>query len=383
MNKYTNKIKINRRVSFFIVGALILILSPLVRADTLQQQINNLQNQNAVAQGSVDSLQSQAKSFQNAINLLQSQINAMQIAISANQQRISDLQNKIVKAQADLDYQKSVLASDVRAIYVGGSVSTIEQLASSKNMNVFVDQQTYQKAVEGKIQKTLTEIAQLQNQLNTQKAQVQQTLNLQQVQNAQLASDQQKQQSMLGYNQSQQDSYNQQIQSNQSKIVLLRQEQLAANKKLDTTGSLTTSGSCGGTYPSSATGMFGSWGCNYAHSSDFVPGCDYMDNWGMCNRECVSYTAWMVYSNYGISTNGFGNAKDWIFSAQRIGIPVGSTPKIGSVAIYTGGTYGHAMWVVGVEGNQVHVLSYNDNYDGNFYDHYVNSSSLTFIYFGG
>ena len=154
-----NKIKILKRInlsfSTILLGALFLVAAPLVSADSLQQQINSLQSQNNTTQSNLDSLQVQATSYQNAISILQSQINAAQAAINASQQSILNLQAKIDKSQVDLDYQKQVLASDVRAIYVSGSIDTIEMLASSKNLSVFVDQQTYQKAVEDKIQKTL------------------------------------------------------------------------------------------------------------------------------------------------------------------------------------------------------------------------------------
>ena len=382
MKKIFNK-KFQFKYLLMFFGVSILVSAPFVSAESLQQQINNLQNKNTQTQASVDSLQSQASSFQDAINKLQNQINAVQNDINASKNRITDLEVQIAQAQKDLDYQKTVLASNVKAIYVSGQTSTTEMLASSKNLSVYIDQQTYQKAVEGKIQKSLNQIANLQNQMNTQKNQVKQTLVQQQLQNSQLASTQVQQQSLLGYNQSQQDQYNHDIQANQATIASLRQQQAAANKKLDSTGSLVTSGTCGGSYPGSATGQFGSWGCNFEHTSDFIPGCKYIDSWGMCNRECVSYTAWIVYQKYGISTRFFGDAKNWPSSARNAGLSVGSTPKVGAVGIYEGGSFGHAMWIVGIDGSQVHVYSYNDGYDGNFYDHWVDASNLTYIYFGG
>lgn len=370
MKKHINKIKFNRSVSFFILGALILISAPIVRADTLQQQINNLQNQNAVVQSNVDSLQNQAKSFQDAINILQGRVNAIQGAINASQQSIADLQTKIAKAQADLDYQKTVLASNVRAIYVGGSVSTIEQLASSKNMNVFVDQQTYHKAVEGKIQKTLTDIALLQNQLNTQKAQVQQTLKVQQEQNAQLASDQQKQQSMLGYNQSQQDTFNQQIKSNSSQIAALRAQQAILNAagsgNIIPPNSAGAGGACDAGQGQGNGGYPMPW-CNAYEDSVITSG-------GFPNRECTSFAYWYFTSIEGKSLYVNGDAKYWIYTANR---PVDQTPEDGAIAVKTSGQWGHVMIVVAVPGEKyggrvvpdgsIVTFEMNTYLDGKFY----------------
>ena len=109
----------------------------------------------------------------------------------------------------------------------------------------------------------------------------------------------------------------------------------------------------------------------------------------MYNRECVSYTAWMVYKTYGYMPNwgGYGNANQWPADARAAGIPTGSTPKVGSVAIYMGGgtdPLGHAMWVKSVNGNgTITVDQYNLYYDGNFYETTIPSSGLIYIYFGG
>lgn len=381
MNNYIKKIKYNSSVIFFIFGALILSLSPLVRADTLQQQINNLQNQNAVAQENVDSLQAQAKSFQDAINILQGRINAIQVAISTSQQSINNLQIKINKAQNDLDYQKSVLASDVRAIYVGGSVSTIEQIASSKNMNVFVDQQTYQKAVEGKIQKTLDDIAQLQNQLNTQKAQVQQTLKVEQEQNTQLASDQQTQQSMLGYNQSQQDTYNQQINNNSNQIAALRAQQAILNAagsgNVIPPNSSGAGGLCDAGLGQGNGGYPMPW-CNASQDSVITSG-------GFPNRECTSFAYWYFTSVEGKSLSVYGDAKYWKDTANR---PVDQTPEDGAIAVKTSGTWGHVMIVVAVPGDKfgdtvvpdgsIITFEMNTYLDGKFY---VKERSYSGFYF--
>ncbi len=355
----------------------------IAHADQYDAQINSLQNQNNQTQSIVSGLAAQAGSYQGAINVLQGQISSLQAAIQANQTKQTAMQQQITADQQQIDQKKQQLSATIKSLYIDGQTSTIEELASSKNLSDYVDKEEYRTAVQNELDASIQEIGELQTQLQQQKSQLDVVVKSEQQQNDLLASDQSQQQQMLAYNQDQQAAYNAQIASNQSKIASLRAAQAAANRRLDGSGQIITSGSCGGSYPASASGSYGPWGCNYAHTSDNVPGCSYQDSWGMCNRECVSYTAWMVYKTYGINTTGFGNANQWPGSAARAGIPTGSTPKVGSVAIYTGGAFGHAMWVVGVDGDQVHVYSYNDEYDGNFYDHWVSASGLTYIYFGG
>jgi surface antigen len=187
-------------------------------------------------------------------------------------------------------------------------------------------------------------------------------------------------------NQDQQAAYTKQIQSNNSQISSLRAQQLAANQRLVGSGKVTiiSGGSCGGGYPGSAAGPWGNWGCNYGLDAS-------VDNWGMYNRECVSYTAWKVYQAYGYMPNwgGVGNANQWPGDADRYNIPRGSTPKVGSVAIGTNsyyfGSVGHAMWVEAVYGDGTILVSqYNFAGPGQYSTMRISASLMsTFIYFGG
>lgn len=382
------KIKINIQNDFFhkpvrlpiALSVLALVLSivsvPIARADKFDQQIQQLQSQNAQTQAQVDQLQAQASSYQDAINKLQAQIDALSAQIQANKQKIADLQTQIDQAQAELDKEKKVLGEDIRQMYLDGQISTLEMLASSKDLSDFVDKQEYRSSVQDKIKTTLDKITALKHQLRSEQESVQAALKDQQNMQDQLNVQNSQLQQLLGLNQEQQASYNQQIQSNQAQIASLRAQQLAANRALG--GQVTFSGSCGGSYPASASGPYGNWGCNYAKDNTF-------DNWGMGNRECVSYTAWMVYKTYGYMPywGGVGNANQWPGDARAANIPTGSVPKVGSVAISMGGAFGHAMWVDSVSGNMIHVQQYNYDLQGNYSEMWVNGSNFIYIYFGG
>src|SRR5882672_8315953 len=62
-----------------VVGALMIggSVYHVVHADTLQEQINALQSENAGNQSVVDQLQSQAASYEDAIRILNSQISSL------------------------------------------------------------------------------------------------------------------------------------------------------------------------------------------------------------------------------------------------------------------------------------------------------------------
>ncbi|HUA13620.1 MAG TPA: CHAP domain-containing protein [Candidatus Sulfotelmatobacter sp.] len=390
-NKNMLKIRKFANPKYKIVAAVFLLsvvssvgTAIVAHADQYDAQINSLEQQNNSIQGNVDSLANQASSYQAEISQLQNQVDSMQAALSVNEAKQASDEQQIASDQQNIATNKQYLRDDLRTMYVDGQLSTIEELATSKNLSDFVNKEEYRTAVQGKVTSLIQQIAALQTQLQAQKAQVDVLVNTEKQQEDQLASSQAQQQQLLSYNQAQQSQYNSQIQSNQSQIATLRQEQIQANRRLVSSGGGTVdaSGTCGGSYPASATNNYGGhWGCDY-------PLDNALDNWGMYNRECVSYTAWMVYKTYGYMPywGGSGDANEWPGDAEAAGIPVGSTPKVGSVAIYMGGSgdpWGHAMWVDSVNGSMITVSQYNLYYDGNYYQTTISSAGLVYIYFGG
>jgi surface antigen len=353
------------------VGMLIPTWRQIASADQYQNQINALQSENAASQATVSGLRSQAASYNDAIAQLQAQINGLQASINANVALQLDLQNQIVAAQNEIDHQRAILASDLKSMYVDGTPSSLELLATSKNLSDFVDKQEYRSRVQNKLQDTLKKIADLQKQLQVQKAKVESLLMDMRSQQSQLDADRAQQQSLLNYNQQQQSSYNAQIKANNNKVAQLRAAQAIANRALSGSGVVAGDAGHGG-YPNIY---------NNATQDSLV------DRWGLYNRECVSYTAWKVYQTYGYMPywGGQGNANEWPGNAARAGIPTSHTPRAQTVAIWNVGYYGHSMWVEAVNGDgSLWVSQYNYDYNGHYSEMRVSASmaaNLTYIYF--
>jgi len=329
-----------------------------------QAQINNLNNQNAAATQSLNGLQSQAASYQDAVNQLQAQISSLQSQIADNQAKQASLQQQINANEQEIATKKSTLSDDIKSMYVDGQMSTIEELATSKNLSAYVDKEQYRTAVQDQLDSIIQQIDALEQTLQGQKTQVDQLVSTEQAQDNQLANSESQQQELLNYNQSQQAQYNQQISSASSNISQLKARLATLNTVSGQ--SINSSGTCGGGYPASATNQSGDhWGCKYPQDGS-------LDNWSMDNRECVSYTAYMVATKYGISTSGWGDAYQWISAAESHGYTVDQTPSAGAIAIrdidYSEpGDVGHAMYVVAVNGpDSITVNEYNENYNGTF-----------------
>lgn len=91
------------------------------------------------------------------------------------------------------------------------------------------------------------------------------------------------------------------------------------------------------------------------------------DPWKYDVRNCTSFVALRIHETYQISLKGWGDAKNWDEAAIKQGYVVNGSPKIGDIAIWNSGTYGHVAFVVStnVDGS-VNIEQYNKGGKGEF-----------------
>ncbi len=364
-------INCSRRVVVVLSLSLMLICaasirggSNIARAESVQDQINALQAQNSQYRDTLSRLQNEATSYEDAIKKLQASIDALQIQITANTNEQDRLQKEITAAEQELDKQKRVLGENIKAMYMDGQVSTLEMLASSKDLTEFVDKEQYRSSVKDKIVTTLDKINALKHELMEKKQGVEALLKQQELQQSQLADSRSQQGQLLTYNQGQQADFNQKTRDNQSKIDALIASQRRANFNPD--GGyyfLRFSGAARGFDP----GAYPYRNAGFGMSPG--PGCvdnDGPDPWGYCTRQCVSYAAWAVLASGRSAPFGYGNARDWVAAAYARGVTVSRTPQAGDVAISTAGYWGHAMYVesVSASAGTFNTSEYNTYLDG-------------------
>lgn len=118
-----------------------------------------------------------------------------------------------------------------------------------------------------------------------------------------------------------------------------------------------------------------------------APTNSFADQWGMGNRECTSYVAWKVYETDHDMPNWTGKSADarlWPQLATAAGFNVGTTPEIGTVAVFQPGwtaqasingkamtftenaATGHVAWVEAVNTDGTILVSEYDGATGNF-----------------
>jgi surface antigen len=105
-------------------------------------------------------------------------------------------------------------------------------------------------------------------------------------------------------------------------------------------------------------------GYPYAASCPGAGDRDDVDRWKMNTCNCTSYAAWALWEN-GYSVDWFVpgsmDAWNWPNVARRHGIPSGTSPRVGAVAVWPHwGRFGHLAVVTAVHGDETFdVAEYN------------------------
>lgn len=342
----------------------------LVSAQSLQQQINNLNNQNQVKQSSLNALSSEAGSYQEAIAEIQGQIDAVVGSIRANETLRNQLSTQIQQKTDELTKQKSLLSDSIRAMYIEDDMSTLEMVVTSKSLSDYLDKAQYRQSVQNKINSYVEEIKKIQAELTQQKVEKEALIAQQHAMQSQLSAQRAEQSKLLSLNQAQQNNLSSQMKQNSARISNLRELQAAENARI--------MGANGGRI----LNVPDSTGYPWANVQPFPN--SYPDPWGMYKRQCVSYTAWKVYKDGKFMPywGGRGNAKNWANNARNDGIPVYSTPRRGDIAVSTRGTYGHVMYVEQVLSNgMMRISQYNASWDGRYSEAIISSAGLEFVRF--
>lgn len=385
-----NKTKrISARVLLIAIVAVMVVgclgFTRFIGAQSLQDQINQLTAENSQTQSQLEALKIEASSYEETINALAAQINAYQREINARQAESERIQAEIVVKEAELTKQRSVLGDNIKAMYLEGNISTVEMLATSKNLSEYFDKQQYREMTSNNMKATLDRITALKAELQTKKEEVEKIIKQQEQLRAATAIQKSEQDKLLGYNKSQQAEFNSKIKDRQSRINELKRQQAIENARLFGGGSGMLGG---GGYP---------WGLAPCIHTGQVDGSCYNYDWGVNGnpwnwalggygyRNCTDWVAYRVKMDGKHVPSGLGNAKLWDDRAPAYNLTVSSTPRVGAAAVSNSGYYGHVMYVEAVNGDGTIVVSdYNRAGTGKYDMNQLSAataSNLRYVYF--
>ena len=350
-------------------------LGQQVLADRYDEQISALRAEVSGYQAKAADLRQQAGTLAAALEILTAEKNTIQRQVDLSQAKYDKLVHDIAETEKDIADNKDALGQIIADMYVDGSITPLEMLASSKNIGDYVDQQEYRSSIQSNLSATIKEINTLKKKLEEQKKEVERVLADQKSQRDQLAAKEAEQAKLLADTRGEEAAYQQLSAQRNAQISQLQAQQAAA---------LAARARQVGGYTASSDGSNGGYPSVWANA----PMNSYVDSWGMYSRQCVSYTAFKVAQAYGNMPywGGVGNANQWPGNARAAGIPTGSTPRVGSVAVVSSGQYGHTAWVEAINPNgTIRISHFNVNWTGNYavWDNLSPSYFDTYIYFGG
>lgn len=337
----------------------------VVYADQYDDQINALKREINSYENEADKLSKKADTLQNALNKISAEKALLQKRIDASEVTYKKLKAEIKQTKADIATNKVALGDTLADIYIGGEVTPIEMLASSQNISDFLNEQEYQSSVRDQLVGKINEIQALEAKLEKDKKAIERVLKDQKQQRALLTKKENERAQLIRETKGKESAYQNLIAKNNDNIEAVRRQQVEANRAAAAAEGINviSQGSCGGGYPSVARSSSGYWGCRYGKDVG-------VDNWGMYNRECVSYVAFKIAQDGkhmpAWGRTGAANAMYWPDRATQDGIPwdYASNPQRGDAAVWKTGRHGHVMYVEAVNDAKTQVLVSDYNFYG-------------------
>lgn len=334
------------------------------KEDQLAKKASSIAAETASFEREKKNLENEIALLNNAIQLLEVQIQVLNGEIAVNEKKISNTQIAISETMVNM--------------YINQDISLIERLASSKSFSSFVDNSTKLSSGTDGLTTSVETIKELKEELESKRNEVKAMQDSQAAQKKEMESRTAELQRAINSNEAERKQFVADKDAAYKERLRLstRQSEIMWELAKDSIGSGISTNKGG-----------------YPYQGDCPKKQDaYFDQWGMYVCECVSYGAWKVYQRYGIKVKSIGrsgsyNGEYWPARLSGI-VPMGSTPKAGSIASWSGGDYGHVAWVEYVDSSgNVWVSEYNvvrgeySERNASKSGGWLNASKATYIYF--
>ncbi len=357
---------------------------PVARADQFDDQMYAINQKMQQYQRQANELSAKASSLQAELTRITNEKNALIAQLDLTQQKYDLLTQQIADTKVKIQQNKDALGDTIVDMYADDSISSLEMLASSKNIGDYVDKQEYRTAVRNNLDKTIKDIQDLQAKLKKSQDEVQKVLEEQKTQKAAIEAKEAEQADLVARTRNDEAAYQQLVNDSRAQLQSVAAQQQAYFAALRRQN--------GGSFNSGVVGSFvfdnfsGNMGCSggYPYCG---PQDTSVDPWQLYNRECVSYAAWRIDQVYGRRVQPFGgagNAYQW-GQGSAIGAWRVTDPQPGDAVvlpIMSGfAPVGHLMVVEGVSNGWVHVSQYNFGGTGEYSTMDIRTSGVIFLRF--
>lgn len=293
------------------------------KAEKLEQKISNAEKQASKYAQKANTLKEKIESLDADIEKANHQIKLTNI-------KIEKLEKELEIAQEELDSQKELLKANMRALYKIGGASTVELLVGSESFSEFIDEQEYLERLKASIQESTEKVLAIKVEIEDKRYKQIDLRNQQEAQREVVARAREEQKDLLRETQGQESRFRERSEKLQRRQARVLSQIVSRSQVLTGVGS--------SSYP---------WANfkkkKWTHAASCGYGNDH-DPWGYCYRQCTSYAAWKLYSENKKPPLYYGDATNWGRRAKADGVPTGSKPKVGAIAVWPG-YEGHVAYV--------------------------------------
>jgi len=331
-----------------------------VKADKYDDQIQAIQKQIDEYQSQASKLSNKAKTLQNQLARIGNEKAQIQSQIVLAEAQSDSLEKKISETKIKISDNKSALGSIIADMYVDGSISPLEMLASSNNIGDYVDQQSYQASVSDQLKAKITKINDLKSKLEKDQKAIKVALVNKNKAKSALVAKEQERATILSKTKGQEKQYRKLSSEQEAAKLQVQQQQQSAIEAAMQRASRSAGGG-GNVSGGGSLGSYASWvGDCYVDGNAISYSLDPL-GYG-CNQ-CVSYTAWKTMQATGgnIAPSYWGNANMWPGSARAAGLKVDGNPSSRSLGVISAGQYGHIVYIENYNraNNTVDISQYN------------------------
>lgn len=302
-----------------------------------------------------------ANSVSEVVNELSAEIGTLNAEIAENEAKVAELNKEIEKNEKKLADNQSALAEMLINMHFSTDSEPISILAGSKSISDYAEKQAREDVAKQEIALASKKIKEIKEKLDKQKQEVEAALKASEEKRALVAAKRSEQEAlMVQYEKNADDA---------SVLASYWEEQLKA---------------LAWTPPSNSTGNgTRTWGANntYPYRNNCPQDNVRYSAYGGAVCQCTSYASWKAQERWGVVNKWGGHAYTYVNVGDQTKIAAGQTkydvrvpstgfrvyvdrsPAANTIAIQVGGSYGHVMWVEGVNANgSVNVTEYNVNW---------------------
>lgn len=286
----------------------------------------------------------ESKSVADEIKKIDQEIKNINAEIADNEAKIKETNEKIAINEKKLADHQAALAEMLIDMHFSKGTEPISLLAGSTSISDYAEKQAREDAAEEEITGTSKEIKKLKEELEKQRQEAERRI--QSNQSAKIEADNKK---------AKKNSLKAELDKNANEATVLAKywedilEDLAWK-------------------PAVTTGAGGKW-AGRGNSYPYQNNCPRDNNrytaynGNVC--QCTSYASWKAYEKWGVTQKMGGHARSYVNAnvyvpTTGINTYVDNVPAPYTIAVQTGGAYGHVMWVESVNANgTINVTEYN------------------------